>query len=99
MVPPQILKRWKHSFEEDENGVEVYRPADKILPPARGRQEIEFHPDGQIVRYVIGPTDVPRPVQGYASLEKGVLHIHDGRESQDSIAVFYDEDTLKLKRV
>ena len=31
---PDLAKRWAHSFEEDHDDVEVYRPFDYEFPPA-----------------------------------------------------------------
>jgi hypothetical protein len=35
--PAALFRRWVHVREEDHAGVRVYRPADRPLPPARGR--------------------------------------------------------------
>ena len=58
--PPELFRRWVHVREEDEpGGVRVYRPADHPIPPARGRDGVEFRPDGTVVAYAIGPVDAP----------------------------------------
>lgn len=49
--------RWMHSYEEDHDGVQVYRPAGYDFPPARGRRGIEFRPDGTYVDWAIGRAD------------------------------------------
>ena len=49
--------RWTHSFEEDHDGIEVYRPVDYDFPRARGRAGIEFRPDGTYVDWTIGRGD------------------------------------------
>ncbi len=54
-----LFKRWVHVREEDHDGVAVYRPAGSDLPPARGRDEIEFRPDGSFVDHPIGRGDAP----------------------------------------
>ena len=54
-VPPH--GRWMHSFEEDHDGILVYRPADYPVPRARGRAGIEFRPDGTYVDWAIGRGD------------------------------------------
>ncbi|MGW1344154.1 hypothetical protein ACWCOV_24135 [Kribbella sp. NPDC002412] len=51
--------RWTHSFEEDHDGITVYRPDDFAFPPARGRRGVEFRPDGTLVEWVIGRGDAP----------------------------------------
>jgi hypothetical protein len=62
--PEAVFGRWVHSSEESEETAAVYRPEGVDLPPARGRVEIEFHPDGTVIEWEIGPDDVPRPVEG-----------------------------------
>jgi len=98
-VPPEVVNRWKHSFEEDEDGVEVYRPADQELPLARGRQVIEIHADGSVVRHDVGATDIPQTVEGRCVVDEDDIHIMSGADdAPDRDVVFYDENTLKLKR-
>ena len=54
-----MLGRWTHSFEEDHDGISVYRRDDFAFPPARGRRGVEFRPDGTLVEYAIGRGDAP----------------------------------------
>ncbi|GIF53505.1 hypothetical protein DFJ67_4588 [Asanoa ferruginea] len=58
-LPPALFRRWVHVREEDAAGVRVYRPADRPLPPARGREGIEFRDDGTFADLRPGPTDAP----------------------------------------
>ncbi|MGH8795059.1 MAG: hypothetical protein ACRDXX_20755 [Stackebrandtia sp.] len=58
-APRLLLRRWVHVREEDEPGTAVYRPIDHPIPPARGRDGIEFLPDGASVYYDPGPADAP----------------------------------------
>ena len=53
----QLHGRWSHSFEEDHDGITVYRPADHAFPRARGRAGIEFRPDGTYIDWAIGRGD------------------------------------------
>lgn len=57
--PAALFQRWVRVPEEDEADVRVYRPADAPLPPARGRDGIEFRPDGSLRHYSPGPADAP----------------------------------------
>lgn len=66
-LPPEIFKRWKHSFEEDSEGVKIYRPFDFTLPPAFGRDGLELREDGTFIRYDIGPADGVIEVPGHWS--------------------------------
>ena len=56
--------RWGHSFEEDHDGLRVYRPAGFDFPRARGRGGIEFRPDGSFVDWTIGRGDAGEPREG-----------------------------------
>jgi hypothetical protein len=58
------IGRWGHSFEEDHDGVRVYRPAGYDFPRARGRDGIEFREDGSFVDWAVGPGDAAQPREG-----------------------------------
>jgi hypothetical protein len=60
----QLFRRWGHSFEEDHDDVRVYRPAEYDFPRARGRDGIEFRPDGSYIDWVVGPGDAREPRGG-----------------------------------
>ena len=57
---------WTHSFEEDEPGVQVYRPMHSFaFPPTRaGRETLEFGAGGELIEYTPGPDDRPREKRG-----------------------------------
>lgn len=61
--------RWVHSHEEDTAEEMVFRPADRELPPARGRTAFELRADGTYVESEPGPVDVPVESSGRWSLE------------------------------
>ena len=52
-----LAKTWMHSHEEDRDGLEVYRPSTYPFPAARGRDAIELHAGGSLVRGIPGPDD------------------------------------------
>lgn len=62
MTAPQ--GRWLHSFEEDHDGIRVYRPDTYPFPRARGRGGIEFSPEGKFVDWGPGRADAPEPTDG-----------------------------------
>jgi hypothetical protein len=69
---------WLHSFEEDEGGVQVYRPAAGFdFPPSRrGRERLDFGMPGEVSFAVPGPDDRTRPAAGgAASLGAGRLRL------------------------
>lgn len=53
---------WVHSFEEDADGIEVYRPSGAFpFPPARrGRATLVFNADGSASSAVQGADDRPQ---------------------------------------
>lgn len=60
----ELCGRWGHSFEEDHDGIRVYRPAGYDFPRARGRDGIEFRPDGSYVDWATGRGDANEPRVG-----------------------------------
>ena len=99
LVAPAATGRWRHSFEEDHDGVRVYRPAGFDFPRARGRGGIEFRPDGSFVDWAIGRGDADEPREG-----TWVPADDDGRLEVTTVAggtrtvrvVRFDEDRLEL---
>lgn len=56
---------WRHSFEEDEGDILVYRPAQSFaFPPARGRDTLVFGEGGDLTTHVPGPDDRARDIGG-----------------------------------
>lgn len=68
-VPDALFRRWVHSFEEDSGGVAVYRPESFPFPLARGRDGLEFTPDGRFVEWRIGRGDAPEGIEGRWQIE------------------------------
>lgn len=66
-----LYRRWRHSFEEDHDDIEVYRPDDFDFPPARGRGGIEFRDDGTFVEWTPGRADAPEAFEGTWRAEAG----------------------------
>jgi len=56
-LPAAIFRRWKHSREEDTDGVEVYRPEGFPFPPSFERDGFEIRPDGRFIQADPGPAD------------------------------------------
>lgn len=58
MIPwENIVGHWVHFHEEDEQGHEIYLPANFDFPPSRGRVGFEFKSDGELIYYFIAPAD------------------------------------------
>ena len=60
-----LTQTWRHSQEEDQGAVQVYRPASYPFPPARGREGYTFAPGGQLTKLAIAPTDGTLPLPGH----------------------------------
>jgi hypothetical protein len=69
---PELLhRRWVHAHEEDTDDRMVFRPAERELPPSRGRQAFELRPDGTFWEAGLGAADVPEEATGDWRLEEG----------------------------
>ncbi|MGI4743329.1 MAG: hypothetical protein ACRYG7_49895 [Janthinobacterium lividum] len=60
-----LTQTWRHSQEEDQGAMQVYRPASYAFPPARGREGYTFAPGGQLTKLAIAPTDGTLPLPGH----------------------------------
>lgn len=67
--PKELFRKWKHSFEEDSEGIAVYRPVEYRFPRARGRAGLEFKSDGEFIDSEVGPGDAPREIGGRWNVE------------------------------
>ena len=92
--------RWVHSHEEDTDEEMVFRPADRPLPPARGRTSLEFRPDGTYVESAPGPVDVPESSTGSWSLEAGrlVLEAAGNQPSRELEITGAEDDRLTIRK-
>lgn len=101
-LPASLFQRWMHSFEEDGEGVTVYRPADYPFPPARGRGGMEFASDGTFIDRPVGRGDAQDTVAGRWELAEGgrltVTHPASGRPERELEIVHCDERVLKLRQ-
>lgn len=100
-LPEALFRRWVHVREEDTPEMRVYRPADQPLPPARGRDGIEFRPDGTFVDHRPGPTDATTQSPGqWRTDEAGScleLTYPNGRSGGRFAIVAVDTDVLCLR--
>lgn len=71
----QVLGSWAHSHEEDHDGTQTYRPADRPLPPSRGRTTFTLLPDHSAAVGTPGPDDRGARHTGTWSLENDVLRV------------------------
>ena len=70
---------WIHSFEDDKDGTQAYRPKTYEFPAARGREGWKFEEDGIVKKQAIGPTDAYVSKEGTWTLstenKKNIIHI------------------------
>ena len=94
-----VVGRWGHSFEEDHDDVLVYRPSDYDFPRARGRDGLEFRPDGTFVDWAIGRADANVARDGVWSAASGVVRVTlDSGSSRLLRVVEARPDRLELRR-
>jgi tRNA(Phe) wybutosine-synthesizing methylase Tyw3 len=74
--PTSLVGSWSHSHEEDDEGAQVFRPADYDFPPSRGRETFTLHPDGTAVTGMPGPDDRGILTDGCTwQLQANILHV------------------------
>ena len=93
---------WMHSYEEDTDKEQIFRPADYRFPPSRGRRGFQLNADGSLVQTGPGPTDRPESRTGRWELtEDGDLlfypELPSGRRQSLQIASI-DKDRLVIKK-
>lgn len=96
-----LTGRWLHSFEEDHGDVLVYRPPEHDFPRARGRDGIEFSPDGSFVEWAIGRGDAPQAVPGRWTTADGggAVEVSTERRGPEVLEVLsLTSDRLELRR-
>lgn len=98
-LPNSIFQHWTHSREEDQSDIQVYRPSDYAFPPARGREGLEFRPNGEFILYQIGATDASHAVSGQWSLQdSNRVEVQLPDQSYQLAILECDEQILKVRR-
>ena len=93
--------KWLHSFEEDQPGIEIYRPADRYaFPPARrGREALQFGGPGALTTSVPGPDDRLREQPGrWVAIGRNRFRLEDGSQVVRTIEIVESTpDILKIR--
>lgn len=63
-LPTTVFQHWIHSWEEDMEDIQVYRPSSYQFPPSRGRDGFELKANGEFILSGPGPTDRPQSITG-----------------------------------
>ena len=101
-LPRELFKNWVHSYEDDAEGIVVYRPSDYDFPPARGRAGISFRPDGSFIDFGIAATDGTQASSGHWYVDaSGYIHLRrDGRRSPRVLRIVsVDANMLRVESV
>jgi hypothetical protein len=96
---PELAKKWIHSHEEDNEGAQVFRPANYPFPPARGRDALDLGADGSLVKSIPGPDDrmSATPAGSWKVVgKKLILQRPDGTNNEYAIESL-DPDKLLLR--
>lgn len=97
-----IYRRWSHSFEEDADGVVVYRPEDFDFPAARRpRAMLELRVDGHFVQHLPSRGQEPQAHEGrWSATPDGQLtlaYAAPARRPSRFALVQADEQVLRLR--
>jgi len=99
----QLEGTWLHSYEEDDENVQVYRPNTYAFPPARGRTGFAFDRAGLFTQYDIAPTDglEGRPGTWKMDGDRTILVSLEDKKDPDYRLeiVSLTGDVLKVRRV
>lgn len=96
------MRKWLHSFEEDQPGIVIYRPADSFaFPPARrGRESLEFGGTGTLSMGAPGPDDKPREQSGsWVALGMNRFRLDAGNQPGRTIEIIESSPEILKVRV
>lgn len=101
--PQEVFGNWQHAYEEDANGIAVYRPVGNSFASFRDREELEIRQDGTFSRVVPGPSEAPDIIKGEWEQTKDKL-IHVSYESpglapQQLEIIESKPDILKVRKL
>ena len=101
LSPGSLLNDWRHSYEEDQDEVRVFRPSSYNFPVGWNRERITINPRGEITLYEIAPNDAMIPSEGTWTLVENTLLVTFKDESRSPAQfdiVKHDSTILILKR-
>ena len=93
-------RAWVHAHEEDDAGRMVFRPADRPMPPSRGRRSLDLSSAaGEAGLGFPGPDDRRTSRSGSWSVEGGRLVLHHGGGTETFEIDSIEPDRLVLRPV
>ncbi len=92
--------KWMHSYEEDTDEVEIYRPAAYDFPPSRGRTGFQLNEDKSFINYEIAPADGIVERKGSCNIEgnKMALSFADSSRDYTMEVISIENHVLKIKK-
>jgi hypothetical protein len=85
-IPDNLFQRWVHSYEEDTEETQVFRPLSYEFPPSRGREGFDIRKDGSFTLLGPGRSDRGTAIAG-----------HWVRSRDGIIVVTFEESYLNRK--
>jgi hypothetical protein len=103
-LPKEVYRHWIHSREEDQGGIQVYRPEGFEFPPSRGRAGFEIKKGGVFIDHPIAPADGNESISGqWETIGPKKIRVtfpqHPERQSFVLEIVACDGKVLKVKRL
>lgn len=98
-IPDVLDTTWFHSYEEDTEQYDVYRPASYDFPPARFRYSFQLQRSGSAWESTPGPADVPLTIAGqwqYIEDDNSFILSLENDITRTLNLVEYQSDLLKL---
>ena len=99
----QLERTWLHAHEEDQDGIQVYRPNTYAFPPSRGRTGFAFDHNGLFTQFDIAPTDGLEGRKGKWSAENDHtlrITLDDKKDPDYKLEIVsMNKDMLKVKRI
>ena len=101
-LDPLIFQEWRHSYEEDDKDLKVYRLASFEFPLGWGRTGMKFEEDGRFLLYDIGANDAMIQVIGnWKQLSTKKLEISFPAGERETYTIDIEQlksDMLKIKK-
>ncbi len=99
--PGGLFRRWSDILQ-DEAGLRVFHPTEKVTTPARFRESFEIRADGVFIDFVLAPDDAVVPVAGQwrttGPFTLDVGNFEDAGAAPRTLEVAYFEtDVLKIR--
>jgi len=91
---------WFHSYEEDDDYKQVYRPSSYDFPLSRGRDAFEIRKNGDFISYSSGPVDLSQKnIYKFEIKDENKLHLYKNKILVNVINILScEKDVLFIKK-